>query len=140
MIYKAKLLTAPLLTLALLIASCGQIEEALRQEEKTWRGTWKVNSVTLDGESYPTYAAVWTLNDNDWRLVTSVCQAQGPLSSDGSNLTLTVESTTCPETLPAPEGRSASGPADVNGDSMTFTLRHTLDGVEHTLVSVCKRQ
>ncbi|MBI4828922.1 MAG: hypothetical protein HY804_08970 [Nitrospinae bacterium] len=81
--------------LALFAISCGEIEKALQETEKTWRGTWRVATVTLDGENQPAYSAVWTLNDNEWRLVTAVCEASGPLSSNGNDLSLTVGATTC---------------------------------------------
>ncbi|VAX17730.1 hypothetical protein MNBD_NITROSPINAE04-1756 [hydrothermal vent metagenome] len=105
----------------------------------SWIGTWKAISAVLNGESAPTFNGVWELSDSSWTLTTVVCSASGTLTSSGNNLTLTVGSTTCPETTIPPEGRTATGTADVVGDMMTLTLSHVLEGVAYTLIMQCER-
>lgn len=118
---------------------CGA-EKLLTQQTKTWEGTWSVTAVTLDGVAEPAYGAVWNLSKTAWSLTTAVCAASGTTAADGNTLGLTVSQTSCPATLPAPVGRTASGTASVNTDDMTLSLSHVLDGVTHTLVTVCRRQ
>ena len=130
-------------TLMTILSSCGSVEDTIDEltgEKIGWKGTWTINSATLDGQPFSALGGIWVLNDNDWSLSTIVCQANGSLSSNGNNLTLTVTSTNCPETTIPPVGRTASGLADVSGESMTFTLSHDIAGATHTLVTFCKRK
>lgn len=106
----------------------------------SWVGTWKVISAVLNGDSAPTFNGVLDLTDSSWTLTTVICSASGALTSNGNDLSITVGSTSCPETTIPPVGRTATGTADVDGDNMTLTLNHELEGIAYTLVMQCERQ
>ena len=110
---------------------------------KTCVGVWLATSATLDGQAENPLGGVWTITGTQWTLAAAGCTANGTMTLDGSDITMTVTATTCPPTIPAPQGATATGTCDVTDDNqdMTLTLSNSaLLGVTHTLVTENSRQ